>query len=167
MIALINQPDSPPKWRYRKHKLSRCMNQEALALYKEGLTLAEIADRLGVSLTLVWRRLRGVDGLPARRRGRRPMPIAEPALALHKQGLRLEEIAARLGVSTALVFRRIKDFPDYVPHRRGPVAGDRSRISPEVREKIPLWRAEGWTLARIAREVGCSRQYVSLILKAI
>jgi DNA-binding CsgD family transcriptional regulator len=139
-----------------------------LDLNRQGKTLAQIAAMVGLTPGVVYHVIHSLPEYRPVKRGRKRLAVGKRALKLHRDGFTLEEIAIRLGISDSTVRTRIKDDPSYIPYRRsrtlGPSRG-RSRIPDEKLAAVPQLMAEGWSRGRIADYLGCTRQYVQLLLK--
>lgn len=88
---------------------------EAVRLYLEGLTAAEVGARLGVSAQTVFRTLRRC-GQPIRKRGfgsrpRQPMPLDHDRIrSMREDGRTTREIGEALGVSSECIRDRMIDL---------------------------------------------------------
>lgn len=94
-------------------KLTRAEQDEVLALYRRGLTIREVAQRVYWSATAV-RNVLVVNGEPRRQRGSRaPMLATEEKLRtsqLYGAGLSMQELANLLGLHVSTVHRRLHRF---------------------------------------------------------
>jgi DNA-binding CsgD family transcriptional regulator len=139
-----------------------------IELNARGLTIKEIAKIVNATPGVVYHALRRSPDYVPSRHGKAARVTKDEALKLHKEGLTLREIGERMGLNAATVRSRIKDDPDYIPHRRSRTLGmgrGFSRIPQEKIARLPDMVAQGWTKSQIAAYLGCSRQYVDLMLK--
>ena len=119
--------------------------------YADGLTMAQIAARYGVSRETISTRLRaaGVAG----RHPAKPVPEGE-AVALYQQGATLTDLAARYEVSVKTIKRRLTSAGVLVRPRGG------TRIPIPVPEAARLY-ASGQTLRQLAGRYQVSEQVIS------
>lgn len=114
-------------------------------------SLGGVEERALVLSYAVW-----PDGVPARAASRsavRGERVAR-AVALRSRGWSVERIACELGVGFGSAWRLLNTYGpgDPLPRRRRPAAGS-VELDERARRAAAL-RREGWTLARIAEELG-------------
>lgn len=97
------------------------------------------------------------------------MPASRPSYLEHRiedirtwaaEGVLSEEIAQRLGCSGSLVRRLMRQHE--IP--RSLNVARTSKLDRHI-EAIREWTAQGWRLARIATELGCSKQSVANVME--
>ena len=134
------------------------------ALAAEGLTVEEIATRLGLRHVPYLRgRLIALGLLPP---PQRPIPTAK-LLTLRKAGLWPSEIAARTGMTVSAVsqrFEKLRRRGIEVPLPTGPLPNSRRRISDEQLLKLAQARLR---IKEIAAKVGISYPGVQYRLKVL
>jgi transposase len=146
-----------------------------IALRKEGLTFAEIAERVGVKkhTAYIWFRQYATDddkaaaALVAPKRGRRRTVSPERVgqiIALRKEGLTFAEIAERVGVTLQTAHSYFRQYAtDDDKAAAALVAPKRGRPGPENPERtaqIVALRKKGLTLQEIGTQFGITREAV-------
>jgi transposase len=145
-------------------------DDQLLALAREGLGATEIAGRVALHPSNVWRRLNGLRrrGLLAPRQSLETrQDIDARILALCQAGVSNREIATRtdltLGVARNQI-RRLRQQGIIVPGRSAWPPKPRPRVTEE--ELIPLVQA-GFRWADIAAQLGISRSQVAVRLRRL
>lgn len=128
--------------------------EELEAWYAEGLTQAEIAERVGCSVDTIYQRTREYGLVNLSPSNRRKLVIPREELeALLAEGLTQVEIAKRLGCSEQTIRRRRRQY--------GLETSDGAYQRIEIkREELERLCAEGVTLKQMAERFGCSQATV-------
>lgn len=124
---------------------------------EEGLTLAEIAGRLGVAPQTVWNRLRAqsIPTRPSPSTPRSDLDAKEVARLYVEQGMSAPAIARAVGCGVATVYSRL----DAAGVSRRPANGARSRRPPVDALRL-RYEVERQTVREVAREFAVTRQAV-------
>ncbi len=136
------------------------MTEDIIELYRQGVRITEICERVGLSKTQVHRVVRR-SGVPRRKvpRPRPEGPAVEEVIARYHDGYSMQDIGIEFGVSggtirNLLVERGIE--------RRDPWA--EMVVPKERRDTIVAMRLAGGKIYDIAREVGVTPGIVSRVL---
>ena len=139
--------------RYHGRKITGHVQDSIFRLYSEGLSIPQVAERVGLHRSTVGRYLRRNN--LTRRQG---LPAAEPAVLrlaadLYLSGLTEREVAEKMGVSQCAVWRYLNCLE--VPRRR-----TGRHLSEDTKEEIRALVLEGLPYAAVARILGVSRHSV-------
>jgi predicted transcriptional regulator len=140
---------------------------EIMRLYgQERLSVTDVAARLGLEMTAVWRFLRRrgivIEKGRGNRPGRKPLPreLGTKAGRLRAEGLTWAEIAARLGLAPCTVSKLLRG-----QLRVG--RGGRRRWEPPKGQLAEMVRlsGEGWSLGRLGERYGRSPNTIARLLR--
>lgn len=143
--ALVNQRSAP-----KRKKLTDSDIATAIALYSEGLSTVNIADRFGVADTTITAYLRD-NGIPIDQYGTRmkKLPIdVNKCVELYTNGVGLCDIAASFGVSQSAIASRLKRSGVVLRPKNSKIVVDNA----EIRELYE----QGLSIAEISSALGFS-----------
>jgi transcriptional regulator with XRE-family HTH domain len=144
------------------------MANAVLRLYgEEKLSVAEVARRLDLDMTAVWRFLRRRDVViewgRGKKRGRKPMAADRVAevLRLAAAGLALSAVATRTGLHRNTVDRILKEHHAPPPSGRPPWDPGPEQLAQAARLYVV-----GWSLRRLGARFGVSDKTIARRLRA-
>lgn len=134
------------------------------AMYREGLSLAEIGRRTGFGVDAVSYRLRkhpAWNELRAAKAAARE-ELGERVVQLYGRGERIADIARRLGIGYQRAQWILHQHPDWPTMKRSHWT---KRTSPERHARIRELHAREWSAEDTAREVGYSARTVYEVIR--